>query len=203
MGEPVFIKHYPGLFSRPEQEWKRIAAEPSSVPGVMLGHVALAALLPAVAWFYGVTEIGWRVVGTPVRMTTESTLIIVVLFYLAQLAGVAAIGLLIHWMSTTYGAVSSPARAIKLAAFTAAPLFLAGAVGFYPLLWLDLLLGVAAACYTVYLLYIGIPPMMGVPRERGYLFASAALAVGLVMFIGLMAATVILWEMGAMPVFTD
>jgi hypothetical protein len=45
--------------------------------------------------------------------------------------------------------------------------------------------------------------MMGVPRERGYLFASAALAVGLVMFIGLMGVTVMLWEMGAMPVFTD
>jgi hypothetical protein len=42
-----------------------------------------------------------------------------------------------------------------------------------------------------------------VPRERGYLFASAALAVGLVMFIGLMGVTVMLWEMGAMPVFTD
>jgi hypothetical protein len=27
--------------------------------------------------------------------------------------------------------------------------------------------------------------------------------VGLVMFIGLMGVTVMLWEMGAMPVFTD
>ena len=33
--------------------------------------------------------------------------------------------------------------------------------------------------------------------------ASAALAVALVMFIGLMGVTVVLWEMGAMPEFTD
>ena len=44
---------------------------------------------------------------------------------------------------------------------------------------------------------------MRVPRERGYLFASAALAVALVMFIALMGATVVLWELGAMPEFTD
>ncbi len=200
----MFAKHYPGLFTRPEREWARIAEESASVARVLLGHVVIMALLPAIAWYYGVTEIGWRVAGgTPVKMTPESTGVIVVLFYLAMIAGVVVIGLLIHWMSTTYGAVSSPARAMQLAAYTAAPLFVAGVVGFYPILWLDLLIGVVAACYTVYLLYVGIPPMMGVPRERGYLFASATLAVGLVMFIGLMGATVILWEMGAMPVFTD
>jgi hypothetical protein len=92
---------------------------------------------------------------------------------------------------------------MALAAYTNTPLFLAGIVGVVPSLWIDLLIGTTAACWAVYLLYLGIPKMMGVPRERGYLFASAALAVALVMFIGLMGATVILWELGAMPVFTD
>lgn len=56
---------------------------------------------------------------------------------------------------------------------------------------------------VVYLLYISVPIVMRIPSERGFLFASAMVAVGLVGFAALLAVTVILWEMGAMPVFTD
>ena len=60
-----------------------------------------------------------------------------------------------------------------------------------------------AAAYAVYLLYIGVPIVMRIPEERGFLSASAMVAVGLVGCAALLAATVILWEMSAMPVFTD
>lgn len=199
----MFIKHVFGLMVRPNREWEVISQERQRVPGVIT-HILIMALIPAIAWFYGVTQIGWRVgAGEPTRITVESTLIIVVLFYLGMLAALIGIGLLIHWMSVTYGAHSTPARAISLAAYTATPLFLGGVLGFYPVLWLDLLLGTAAGCYAILLLYLGIPHMMGVSRERGYLFASATMAVALVVFVSMMTATVLLWELGAMPVFTD
>jgi len=50
---------------------------------------------------------------------------------------------------------------------------------------------------------VGVPIAMQIPKERGFLFASALVAVGLVMCAALLGATVMLWEMGAMPVFTD
>lgn len=199
----MFMKHIFGLMTRPNQTWREISHEHPSIPGVMI-HMMVMALIPAIAWFYGVTQIGWKVgAGEATKITMDSTLIIVVLFYLGMLGALIGIGLLIHWMSITYGAASTPAKAISLATFTATPLFLGGVLGFYPLLWLDLLLGTAAGCYAVVLLYLGIPPMMGVPKERGYLFASAVLAVGLVIMVTMMTATVLLWELGAMPVFTD
>lgn len=199
----MFIKHLLGLMYRPTHQWNEISRERQSIPGT-LAHILILALIPAIAWSYGVTQTGWKVgAGDATRITLESTLIIVVLGYLGMLAALIIIGLLIHWMSTTYGAESTPARAIALAAYTATPLFLGGLLGFYPLLWLDLLVATAAACYAVYLLYTGIPAMMGVPRDRGYLFASAIVAAVLVMFASMMGATVMLWELGAMPVFTD
>lgn len=199
----MFMKHIFGLMLRPNQEWERISQEQPSIPGVV-AHILLLALIPAIAWFYGVTQIGWRVgAGEATRITVESTMIIIALFYLGMLAAITGVGLMIHWMSVTYGARSTPAKAISLAAYTATPLFLGGFLGFYPLLWLDLLVGTAAGCYAVLLLYLGIPHMMGVPRERGYLFASATMAVALVIFVTMMGATVLLWEFGAMPVFTD
>ena len=41
-----------------------------------------------------------------------------------------------------------------------------------------------------------------IPPERGFLFSSAVLGVGLVMLVGVMAASAILWSWGVGPVFT-
>jgi len=71
-----------------------------------------------------------------------------------------------------------------------------------PVLWLNLVIGLPALAYTVFLLYVGIPEMMEIPAERGFLFASAVLAVGLVGLVGLLAVTVLLWGIGVAPVFT-
>src|SRR5690606_39826072 len=50
----------------------------------------------------------------------------------------------------------------------------------YPSLWLGMFIGTAAICYTVYLLYAGIPTFMGIPEDEGFMFSSSVLAVGLV-----------------------
>lgn len=201
----MFVTHLVGLFTRPDAEWSAIAARRHTLIGVLAGHVVPLALLPTFAWYYGVTRVGWTLPDGELvyRMTPDSTVLIIGLFFWAMVIGTAGLGFMVHWMSRTYGSSASLANAMALAAYTNTPLFLAGIVGLRPALWTDLVIGTVAACYAVYLLYLGIPHMMQVPKERGYLFASAALAVALVMFIGLMGATVILWELGAMPVFTD
>ena len=43
--------------------------------------------------------------------------------------------------------------------------------------------------------------MMDIPPEKGFLFASAVLAVGLVALVGLLASTVVLWSFGLGPAF--
>ena len=96
------------------------------------------------------------------------------LFFVAILLASAFLGYMIHWMSETYGAESSSlGKGVSIAGYTLTPLFVCGLTGFYPVLWLDMLLGCAAAAYTVYLLYIGVPIVMQIPKERGFLFASA------------------------------
>ncbi|MDX1488624.1 MAG: YIP1 family protein, partial [Acidiferrobacterales bacterium] len=103
----------------------------------------------------------------------------------------------------TYGSKKPLAHGIALAGYTATPLFLVGVMQLYPLLWLNLIIGLPALAYTVFLLFTGVPIMMGISKERGFLFSSAVLAVGLVMLVGLLAASVILWSMGAGPAFTS
>jgi hypothetical protein len=114
---------------------------------------------------------------------------------------VVAIGYFIHWMAKTYGAQTYPMKGMVIAGFTATPIFIAGLAGFYPLLWLDILLAMLAVAYAVYLLYLGIPIVMGVSEERGFLFASAIVTACLVMAVLVMVGTVLFWSFVAEPVF--
>ncbi len=191
------------LFS-PRRAWNQTAAKPPTNPVLALLYPIIFALLPAVAWYIGTTRVGWQVGGdAPVRMTADSAQIISILFYLTMVVAVAVVGYMIHWMSLTYGAKSTLAKGVVIAGLTATPLFIAGAVGFHPQLFLDLIVGVVALCYAVYLLYIGIPIVMSIPQERGFLFASAVIGVCMVIFMAIMGATVILWDTVAPPIFHD
>lgn len=193
-----------GLMLQPRRQWKKIGQlSDRELPKYLLYPVILG-LIPAIAWYYGTTAVGWEVADSGnIRLTERSAAMIAVLFYFTQIAAIWCIGYLIHWMSETYGAESSVVKGMVLAGFTATPLMIAGAVGFYPIFWIDLLIGIAAVSYTVYLLYSGIPPVMKVPEERGFLFSSAVVAVALVMLIAVMGATVILWDAGFAPQFLE
>jgi hypothetical protein len=180
--------------TRPKAEWAKIRDEHCSVTRCYCSHVLFLAALPAVAGFIGTSQVGWSVAGeTPVKLNPDVALKISIAFYIAMLATVFAIGKLVHWMGQTYGAKQSLPQCIALAAYTATPLFLVGIMLLYPLPWLDFLIAIFALSYTVYLLYLGLPIMMDVSEDKGFLFSSAVLAVGLVMLVGLLAASAFIW----------
>jgi hypothetical protein len=199
------IQHTFGLLVKPSSQWQEIAKLPDKSLNTLLLYPCIFALLPAVAWFYGTSQVGWTVgdASDATKLTVASARQISILFYFGMLGCVATIGYFIHWMADTYGADSTIAKGIVIAGLTATPLFITGLVGFQPVLWVDLLIGVVAVSWSVYLLYLGIPIVMGIPEERGFLFSSAVLAIAMVILICLMVASVLLWDMGAAPVFTD
>ncbi|MEM0954011.1 MAG: Yip1 family protein [Pseudomonadota bacterium] len=198
------FNHAFGLLTHPGDQWGRLAELPAPSMRNMAVFPAIMAILPAVAWYYGTTRIGWTVGdGEPIRLTEDSALALILLFYFTMVTSVAVIGYAIHWMSRTYGANSSLAKGLAIAGFTATPLFITGAVGFYPILWLDMLIGVVAVCWSVYLMYLGIPIVMKIPEERGFLFSSAVLAICLVIMVCILVGSVILWDFGYAPAFTD
>ena len=199
----MFLNHVWGIMTHPDEEWKDIRKERCSVTRCYCSHVLLLAAIPAVSFYIGTTQIGWQIgAREAVKLTPNSALAIALLSYFTMLMAVFIIGKTIHWMGQTYGSKQTLPNAIALAAYTATPLFLIGIMALYPVLWLNFILGLPALGYSVYLLYAGVPVMMGVSKERGFLFSSAVLAVGLVMLVGVLAATVILWSWGVGPVFT-
>ena len=196
------IAHTWGLLFDATQEWTAIHSRQYSIARIYAGLVLILALIPPLCGFIGTTQIGWQIgVGPLVKLSVRSALPIAVLYYLAILVGVAGIGAMIYWMTRTYGAEQPLSQCVALAAFAGVPLLLVGAVQLYPLLWLNLLFGMAALGLNIRLLYIGVPIMMEIPPERGFLFASAILGLGLVALVSFLAGTAILWDVGFSPEF--
>ena len=199
----MILRHVFSLFSRPAETWQAIRSESRSIAGLYFGTVLPLAVIPPVAGYVGTTRHGWQIAGdAPVRLTPDSALTICVAYFIAILVAFYVIALVIRWMSATYGGRQPLARCLALAVYSAIPLLLVGAVQVYPVLWVNLLAGLVAMAYAVYLLYRGVPIVMGIPDHRGFLFASAVLAVSLISLVAMLAATVILWDLGIGPVYT-
>lgn len=196
------IQNVVGLFTNPDKTWRTIKAGETALGPMYLAHILVLAAIPAISAYIGTTQMGWTI-GTldPVRLTQASALQMTVLTWLAMLAGVAIMGAFIHWMSRTYDSTPSLSECVIFAAYTATPLFIAGLSALYPNLWLAMVVGTIAICYTVYLLYQGIPIFMNIPSEEGFLFSSSILAVGLVVLVGMMATAVIFWGLGVGPMY--
>lgn len=199
----MILEHTVGLFTHPDEEWATIRTHHESAPKLYIQHTLLLAMIPAIAAFYGTTQTGWTL-GTeiPVMLTQASALNLCVLFYMAMLAGVFILGKFIDFMAVTYGVGASEHRGLELAAYAATPLFIAGTIAVYPDIWLNMFVGLIGVAYSVYLLYEGLPILMNIPKERGFLFASSVLTVGLVMLVALIATSVIIWSFGVGPVYT-
>jgi len=200
----MLLNHVVGLFKNPEKEWENIKKENCSVGKCYCSHVLMLAAIPPVSFFIGLSQVGWSVgSGSVEKLTISNAATYSVLLYISILVGIFSMGAMIRWMSKTYDAEQDLPRCIGLAAYTITPLLLVGLMGLYPALWLNMLAALPALAYCVYLLYTGVPIMMGIPKDKGFLFSSAVLAACLIILVAMMAATVILWDLGLAPKYAN
>lgn len=199
----MFTNHMFGLLYHPREEWSAIQKE--KVPGltqVFVRYALLLALIPPVSLFIGTTQMGWSLAGGEVvKLSVSSAIPIAVSFYFALLFGLAFVAYCTFWMERTFGVTASFERCLVFTIYTSVPMFLAGFIGMLPILWLDFFVVLAAVSYSIYLLYSGVPVFMDIPEERGFIFASSIVTVGLCALVGCMAITVVMWGMGIGPAF--
>ena len=199
----LLLNVLPVLF-RPGSGWASIKGKNYGVSMAFFGHTVLFALIPPVCGYIGTTRTGWNIgLERTVRMTAESAMQISVACYLAMLVATVSVAWAAHWMSRTYGANASFADALVLASVTATPLFLVGFAQLFPELWLNLLVGLPALAWTIMLFFSGVPVMLEVSKERGFLLACAVMAFGMVALVAMLAISVLLWSYGFAPTFTS
>lgn len=195
----MILNHIWGLYAHPREEWQTIEKRHESF-FYSLMHILSVSLIPSISAYYAAAHIGWSIgSGDPIMLTQSSAAIMAIGMYVALILGVFALTYLIHWMAKTFGSDPDYTQSLELAAYTATPLLMVGIAALYPVLWFVVCAGIIAVCYSVYLLYSGVPIMMHIPEERGFIYASSVVTCGLVLLVTIMAASAILWSMGFGP----
>ncbi|WP_448566250.1 Yip1 family protein [Thalassotalea ganghwensis] len=192
----MILNHIWGLYAHPKEEWQTIEKRHESLMYSMV-HILVVALIPAICSYYAAAHIGWTIgAGDPIRLPQDSAIAMAVAMYVGLVVGVFALAYLVQWMAVTFDAKPDFTQSLELAAYTATPLLMVGLTALYPVLWFVTVAGLAALTYSVYLLYSGVPIMMNIPEEKGFIYASSVVTCGLVLLVALMAISAVLFGMG-------
>ncbi len=197
----MILNHIWGLYAHPRSEWQTIEKRHESFM-YSLVHILTMALIPSICGYYAAAHIGWSI-GTSdvIKLTDASAAFISIAMYVALIAGVFALAYLIHWMAKTFDSTPNFTQSLELAAYTSTPIFMVGITSLLPILWFVALAGMVAISYSIYLLYSGVPIMMNIEEEKGFIYASSVVTCGLVLLVSIMAASALMWTMGFGPEF--
>jgi hypothetical protein len=189
-------KQFPGLVERaknillkPNAEWPVIAAETTSTGKLYTGYIVPLAAIGPLASIIGMSLVGISVpfLGT-IRTPILSSVSYAVVAFILALVGVFVLALIIDALAPTFSGEKNQAQALKVAAYSYTPAWLAGILGVIPMLSL---LGVIAALYGLYLLYLGLPILMKAPKEKavGYTVVVVLCAIVLGVVFGAISGT--------------
>ena len=190
----MVLNHIVGLFSHPHEEWEAIREERCSIGKCYASNVLILAAIPPICAYIGSTTSGWMIgAGASIKLESSNALQLALSFYLLLMVAVFIIGKTIHWMAQTFDTKPELSKCIVLAAYIATPLFVSGLSGLLPIIWLNVLFGLLAFSYTVYLLFVGIPIVLKVPEERSFIFSSSVFSVGLIGLVCVMVITALMF----------
>jgi len=186
------------LFS-PSRVFHAVAAESPPASRVFFRFALWLGLLPPLFAYFGTLEFGWRLGVEPVFLPQATVLAICVAYFAALLFGFLSSAVIARWMAATYDASQSLGRCMALMAIVGAPLAVGSIVHLYPHAFLNVLVLVPVLIWCMYLLYRGLPVVLGTGPNRGMLMASALIAYLLVALVSLLGVTVALWGSGIGP----
>jgi Yip1 domain len=180
------VQRVQSILLKPKEEWVKIKAEPTTVAQVFTSYVVILAAIPSCFLFLGNILVGKQLPLVGVfRWPIGRALSYAVVSYVLALASVYIFALVIDALAPTFSSTRNMTNAVKLAAYSMTPGWVAGVLYIIPGLWA---LSVVASLYGIFLLYLGFDtPMMETPKDKipGYMILSIVVVVVLYVVLGL------------------
>lgn len=165
------VERAKNIILTPKTEWEAVVAEEPNIQQILLGYVLPLALIPTIA-----TIIGWGVIGmfgfTSFTYGIAMGLVQIINAFLS----VIITGFVIDALAPSFGSQKNMGRAVQLVAYSMTPIWLAGILNILPTIgWLAGLIGL----YGLFLLYLGLAPLMKTPEDKkvGYLVVSIIILI--------------------------
>ena len=165
----------------PDSEWSVIAGERADASALIVGYVLPLAGVAAAAQLIGESIIGrsFGILGT-YRMPLTTALGMAVASLVLAAVGAVLLSIVIDALAPTFGAQKNREQALKVAVYSATPVWLAGVLQIVPALGVVVFLG---GLYALYLLYLGLPRLMKCPAEKAIGYTGAVIACAVVIAI--------------------
>ncbi len=171
------IERVKAIVLSPKDTWPVVAAEPATTASLYTEYIMILAAIPAVAGFIGMSLVGIGGFGFSMRVPILTGLVQMVLGYGLSLVMVYVLSLIANALAPKFGGESDPISALKLVAYGSTAAVVGGIFGIVPSLGV---LGLVAALYSLYVLYLGVPVLMKVPQERSVVYTVVLIVCAIV-----------------------
>jgi hypothetical protein len=172
----------------PQSEWEVIDGETTTPKALYTGYIMPLAAIGPIATVIGFAVFGLSVPlgGTVYRVPIGSAITSAIVTYVLTLVGVYVLSLIIDALAPTFGGTKSPIQALKVATYSSTAAWIAGIFAIMPGLRILGILGL----YSVYLLYVGLPVLMKVAKDRAVAYTVLVVVVEfvLMLMIGLLGS---------------
>jgi len=164
-----------GILTAPNREWSVIARENDPHAKVFLGYILPLSLIPAIAAFIGYGLIGYSILGVHVGSMSWGIRHAIVQ-WVAMVGGLYITAFIVNFLAENFGARKNFDKAFSLVAYSYTPMLVGGIFFILPALSVLVFL---AGLYGLYLLYIGMRPLMKVPTDKhtGYFVVSLIVTI--------------------------
>ena len=158
------------IILKPKDEWNVIADEPATVGGLFTNYAVMLAAIPLVAAVvftgaFGITAAGFGGMGGGAMALGFSAVAgMAVIGFVLSLITLYLMSMIVNAVSPNFNGKSDMVQSTKLMTYASTPTWVAGLVSWIPIL--GGLISLAAIAYVVYLIYIGLKPVLGVPQDK-------------------------------------
>lgn len=170
------IERIKNIILKPKVEWDTIRQETTSVSKLTVNYLLILALIPAIAALirFGFFEYKIPFIG-PMPGSFAYGLRQAVVSYFTNVGGVFLSAIVIDALAPNFSSQKNFEKAFQLVVYSYTAMFITGIFTIIP----SLSILTFAGLYGLYLLYIGLKPMMQTPNERvtGYFVASLAVTI--------------------------
>jgi hypothetical protein len=172
----TLVERVQGIIMKPKDTWPVLAAESQTVGSLYVGYIAplaaigpIASLIGTSLLFTGILHLSWTF-----------GIVNAVVSYVVALIAVFVTALIAEVLAPSFGGTKDRMQALKLIAYAQTPAWIAGILLIFTPLGIIVLL---AALYGLYVLYLGVSPVMNVPADKAAGYTIVLVIVSIVIYI--------------------
>jgi hypothetical protein len=182
------VQRAKNIILNPSDEWNVIASEPTTIGGLYTGYATPLALIPLVSTILftgvlGISAADMMGLGNGMPMDLMAISGMAAFSFILSLVTLFVMGTVVKLVSPSFNGTSDKVQAMKLMTYASTPSWVVALISWIP--FLGALLSFAAIAYVVYLIYLGLHPVLGVPKEKvaGFTVVIILIYVVLVLII--------------------